>query len=62
MSIKGLRAEISKLKKLFVSQYKPACKLFILGVKDSPTEDDIEAYRSSHASTHILILTRKSCR
>lgn len=62
MSIKRLSAEISELKKLFISQYEPAYKLFILGVKDTPTEDDIEAYRSSHPHTRVITLIRKSCR
>lgn len=61
MSISQIRTEIKELHKSFLSQYQPICKIFILGVKDSPTLEEIEAYSLSHPGTHVLKLTRQSC-
>jgi hypothetical protein len=45
-----------------LSGYEPACKVFILGVKDSPADAEIEAYKAAHPFTQDIELVRKSCR
>jgi hypothetical protein len=35
--------------------------LIILGAEDSPTEEEIEAYKEAHPRTHIVILFRRNC-
>lgn len=62
MSLSQLRKEINELKYSFIEEHEPIHKVFILRVKDSPTEAEIEAYSQAHPYTKIIKLTRKSCR
>jgi hypothetical protein len=62
MSLQKLRKEIQELKEALITRFEPLCKIFILGVKDSPTEADIGAYAQAHPHTHIVKLIRKNCR
>jgi len=61
MNVREIRKEIKELKNSIVSLYEPVCKAFILGAEDSPTEEEIEAYRQAHPHTRVVLLTRKNC-
>lgn len=61
MSIRQLRTEIKELKDSIISQYEPACKVFIMGTKDSPPEEEITAYRRDHSHTRVVVLFRRGC-
>jgi hypothetical protein len=62
MSLLQLKTQIEKLKRSIILDIEPSFTIFILGTKDSPTESEIEVYTVAHPHTHILKLTRKSCR
>jgi len=62
MTLQQMRKEIQEIKNSIITQYEPLKKVFILGVEDSPTETEIEAYSQAHPFTHILKLTRQSWR
>jgi hypothetical protein len=61
MNIQSMRKEIRELRDSLLYKYEPVCKAFVLGTKDSPTEEEIEAYREAHPHTHVVVLFLKDC-
>jgi hypothetical protein len=61
MNIQSIRKEIKELRDSFLYKYEPACKAFILGAEDSPTEAEIQTYREAHPHTHVVVLYRRDC-
>jgi hypothetical protein len=61
MNLQSMRNEIRELRNSLLYKYEPVCKAFVMGAEDSPTEEEIEAYRQAHPQTHIVILYRKDC-
>ena len=55
------KKEILELKDSILWKHEPVCKAFILGANDSPTEEEIPAYRQEHPHTKVVVLTRKDC-
>lgn len=61
MNLQSMRKEIRELRNSILYKYEPVCKAFIIGAEDSPTEEEIEAYRRDHPHTRVVVLTRKDC-
>lgn len=61
MKIESIRKEIQELRNSLRYKFEPVYKAFILGADDSPTEEEIEAYRQAHPYTHVILLYRKDC-
>jgi len=57
-----MRKEIQELRNSLLYKYEPVCKVFILGINESPTEAEVEDYRRDHPHTRVIQLIRKSCR
>lgn len=61
MNVSGIRKEIKAFKDSILWKHEPICKVFVFGAEDSPTEEEIAAYREAHPHTHIIVLYRKDC-
>jgi hypothetical protein len=61
MNLQNMRKEIRELRNSLLYKYEPVCRAFVLGTEDSPTEEDIAAYRESHPNTHVVVLYRRDC-
>lgn len=61
MNLQSMRSKIRELRNSILYKYEPACKAFIMGAKDSPTEEEIKAYRTAHPRTRVIVLYRKDC-
>lgn len=61
MNLQSMRKEIQELRNFLLYKDEPVCKAFIMGAKDSPTEEEIKSYRQGHSHTRVVVLTLREC-